>query len=64
LRIRGQIRNLEVGLRRADGVIVASLVSAAAVELWGKQCAVAIVRDIAVRKKIEIDLFAAREAAL
>lgn len=60
----GRVRDMEVDFRTRNGRVVPCLISGAVVELGGEQCVVSIVRDISVRKRMEQELVAAREAAL
>ena len=64
LEARGEMRNFEVTLKTAAGRTVEGLVSARVIELDGEQCAVSSTRDITERKTLELELVAAREAAL
>jgi signal transduction histidine kinase len=60
----GEVRNLELEMRRPDGALATMLVSAATAQIGGEKCVVAIWRDIASVKEAERELIAAREAAL
>ncbi len=64
VKARGEMRNQEVTLKTRDGKLVAGLVSGRMVELDGEQCVVTSTRDISERKLLEVELVAAREAAL
>ena len=64
LTIKREIRNTEVTFRMKDGRLVPTLISAALVDLGGKQCALSITRDITALKRTERELVDAREAAL
>jgi two-component system sensor histidine kinase/response regulator len=63
LKAHGQVRNMELGLRMKTGGILDCLMSAAEVELDGRNSVVSIVRDISERKEMERNLIAARESA-
>jgi PAS domain S-box-containing protein len=64
LMAEGQIRNMELLLTNKNKEIIDGSLSATVVELDGRSCAVATVRDITERKQAERELIAAREAAL
>jgi PAS domain S-box-containing protein len=60
----GFVRNFEMVFRTHDGYTGPGLLSASIVEVGGEQCVLATVRDIRERKLAELELIAAREAAL
>ncbi len=60
----GELRNQEVILKTKSGKLLQGLVSARVIELDGEPCAVSSTRDITERKLLELELVAAREAAL
>jgi PAS domain S-box-containing protein len=64
LAAHGEMRNQEVTLKTTNGKLIEGLVSARVIELDGEQCAVSSTRDITDRKLLELELVAAREAAL
>ncbi len=64
LRNDGRVRGMDAALRNRNGLIVPHVVSAVVAELDGESCAISIAHDITDRKRWEIELLAAREAAL
>jgi two-component system sensor histidine kinase/response regulator len=64
LKREGVVRNRELEMRRPAGTLAPMLVSAALAEIGGEKCVVAIWRDIGRLKENELELIAAREAAL
>lgn len=64
LRADSVITNMEISLRRKDGVVVPHLVSAVMTELGSEQCVISITHDITALKQTERELRLAREAAL
>jgi PAS domain S-box-containing protein len=49
----GRVENLEFSFRKKSGEIITGLVSANLIELEGKNCILAVIRDISDRKKME-----------
>jgi len=64
LRAKGSVVNMEIDLRTKEGRVDPFLISAKVIELDGEECMVTIGRDIRSIKQTEVDLTAAREAAL
>src|SRR5579863_1469863 len=60
----GRVRNLEAELRAKDGRLVPVVLSAVTIELRGELCIATFAHDITARRKAELELVAAREAAL
>jgi PAS domain S-box-containing protein len=50
---RGNVKDIEVRLRRKDGQIRTSLGSAELIDIHGKQCALSVIADITERKEAE-----------
>jgi PAS domain S-box-containing protein len=64
LRADSVVPGLAWSARRKTGEIISVLTSASLMELGGEQCVVTITRDITEIKQTELELTAAREAAL
>ena len=64
LRMDGQVRDVDAVLRHRSGRLIPHIVSAVVTELGGEPCAIAIAHDITERKQAEIELRAARAAAV
>jgi len=60
----GEIRNMDVALQRPDGSTGSALLSAVKVEIDNQPCVVSFARDITELKRSQLELVAAREAAL
>jgi PAS domain S-box-containing protein len=60
----GEIRNMDFGLERSDGSRGSALLSAVKVEIDNQPCVVTFGRDITELKRSQMELIAAREAAL
>lgn len=64
LRDASMVRSLEVALKHKNGQVLPHLLSSVTTEIGGEQCIVTISRDITEIKNFELELTAAREAAL
>jgi PAS domain S-box-containing protein len=60
----GTVRNLEIEVQTSSRTRVPTLVSASMINLGSELCVVAYIRDITAIKRTEVELVAAREAAL
>ncbi len=59
----GMVMNLEAGFRRKDGSLFTGLMSASLITVAGEPCLLNITRDISERKRYELELQEARQAA-
>jgi PAS domain S-box-containing protein len=60
----GAVKNLEMQLRTRRGDVVDCLVSAETVTIQDETCVLGVLQDITERKRTEVELFAAIEAAM
>jgi PAS domain S-box-containing protein len=60
----GAVKSLEMQVRTRQGDVVDCLVSAEIVTIQGETCVLGVLQDITERKRTEVELFAAIEAAM
>ena len=64
VRQQGELRNVEVVVRSADGAVIDCLLSAEPVNLQGHCCSLIVLQDITDRRRSETQLFDALEAVM
>lgn len=61
---QGYVRGMEINMRHRDGRVMPHIATAVAVDIDGEPCVIGFAHDITIRKLMESELIAAREAAV